>query len=96
VGGVVVHDQAHIEFGQDIGLDRVDLAQERQEFARAIAGKSPDDDLTRRYVEGSEPRQRAGPDVIVAEPHRQQARSSARIWLFSSTHSIRARSGGSR
>ena len=48
VGGVVVHDQAHFEFGRDIALD---LAQEAQELASAMTRIATPDDLAGRCVQ---------------------------------------------
>ena len=51
VGGVVVHDQAHFEFGRDIALD---LAQEAQELASAMTRIATPDDLAGRRVQSRE------------------------------------------
>src|SRR3954447_7211463 len=101
VGRIVVADQVDVEVGRDLG---VQLAQELAELAGPVASVQRPDHLAAGHVEGGEQRGGAGPDVVVSSPlghpgiigSTGAVRFSAWIWLFSSTHSTSARSGGSR
>ena len=101
MGGGVVENQVHVEFGGYFG---VDLAQEPQELGGAVAGVQRSDDLSAGQVQGGVEAGGAVADVVVAGArrgagqHRETGavRLRAWIWVFSSTHSTNARSGGSR
>ena len=76
----------------------------RDELLGAVPTKAAADHFAGLDIEGGEQRQRAMALIVVGASfglpglHRQQwcVLSSAWIWLFSSTHSTTARSGGSR
>ena len=101
VGGVVVDDEMDVEPGWHVDLD---VTQEGEELLMAMAGFALGDDRAVKHVEGGEQRGCAVALVVVgdafdvAEPHGKHGwvRSRAWIWLFSSTQSTTALSGGSR
>jgi hypothetical protein len=87
----------NVEIRPDVGLDRV---QESVEFARPMTGGATPDDFSCGRVEGGEQRGRAVTGIMMAAPFglarthwgakgwgsEGWQRSSAWIWLFSSTH----------
>ncbi len=101
VGAVVVEDQVHLEVLGDLAVDEL---QEGQELLVAVAGQAQAHDLAGGGIEGGE--EGGGPVALVVVRHGHRpallhgklgwVRSSAWIWLFSSTQSTTARSGGSR
>ena len=101
VGGVVVEDQVEIEgFGRLL----IDGAQEAQKLLMAVTPHALSDDRTGGDIKGGEQRScsmplvimghRAGPPLLDRQPG--WVRSSAWTWLFSSTLSTMALSGGLR
>src|SRR6516165_3301153 len=102
VGGVVVEDQVEIEgFGRLL----IDGAQEAQKLLMAVTPHALSDDRTGGDIKGGEQRScsmpliimghRAGPPpFLIGSPG--WVRSSAWTWLFSSTLSTMALSGGLR
>ena len=101
VGGVVVDDQMQIEIGGSLA---VDLFEEVQELLGPMAGQAFADDRASRDIESRKERRGAVALVswvmVPARPFFKGkpgcVRSSAWIWLFSSTESTSAFSGGSR
>ena len=101
VRGVVVDDEMDVELGRHIGLD---VAQECEELLVTMAGFALGDDRAVEHVEGGEQGGGAvtlvvvGNALDVAKPmgSRGWVRSRAWIWLFSSTQSTTALSGGLR
>ena len=101
VGGAVVDDQVQVEIRRCL---LVDAFQKAQEFAMPMAGQAFADDHPGQHVERGEQGGGAvtfvvvghGPDrpFLIGNPG--WVRSSAWIWLFSSTDSTSALSGGSR
>src|ERR1035441_7753905 len=99
VSSVVVHNQVNVQFFGHVVLDGV---EEVAEFLGAMALLVLADDLTGPGVQrgkqagGSVPHIVVGAALDLPRPHGQQraVRSSAWIWLFSSTHKTSARSGG--
>src|SRR6267154_3717510 len=99
VGGVVVAHQVHVKVR---GYGLVDRGQELLEFDGAVAAVQFADDRAVGDVEGGEQAGDAVPQVVVGAPlgharhHRQHRLGPVQcIWLFSSTHSTTALSGGS-
>src|SRR3954468_19706501 len=101
VGGVVVDHQVQIEVGRRA---LVDDAEEADELLVAVPLGAMSDDGARLHVEGGEQRRGTVPLVVVRHGAssallQRQTRLGAveRLdWLFSSTASTSARSGGSR
>lgn len=101
VGDVVVHDQMQVQIGWGL---LVDLAQEVQELLVPMLGANTRDHLSVGHIECGEQGRRAVANVVVGDPldvanpmgSTGCVRSSAWIWLFSSTHSTSAWSGGFR
>ena len=101
VGAVVIDDQVQVELVGELAVER---AQELQELLVAVARQALADDAAVERVQRGE--QRGGAVALVVVGHRAGAapfigrlgwvRSSAWIWLFSSTHSTSAFSGGLR
>ena len=101
VGGVVVDHQMNLEIGRHVAVDMLQKGQKLLvPVARATLGEHPTVGDVERGKQGC----RAMSKVIVvnaidiAEAKRQDrlVRSSAWIWLFSSTHNTTACSGGLR
>ena len=101
VGGVVVDDEMDVELSRHVGLD---VTQEGEELLMAMAGFALGDDRAVEHVEGGEQGGRAVALIVVghafdvAEAHGKHGLGGSRawIWLFSSTHSTTALSGGLR
>ena len=100
VGGVVVHDQMHVEIAGDGCFD---LVEEIAELAGAVARIALADDGAGGDVERGEQRRRAMALIVVASPRRPGQGASAAsagcgrapgFAIFSSTHNTMARSGG--
>src|SRR5215469_4821303 len=100
VSGIVVEDDVDILLGWDFSVDGVD---EADELLMAVPLHVAADDGAVEHVHRGEQCGGSVPDVVMghgAEPpllHRQTrlVRSSAWIWLFSSTDSTMACAGGS-
>ena len=100
VGGVVVEDDVDQLAGRDLGLDGV---EEADELLMAVALHVAADDRAVEHVEGGEQGGGAVPLVVVGHGAGRPffigrpgwVRSSAWIWLFSSTESTMAWAGGS-
>ena len=98
---VVVEDQANVRVSRHL---RVDSLQEAEELLTPMPAMTLADDLARGDIERREQRRRPVPAVVVrpalrrTEGQGQNRRGAveAWIWLFSSTLSTDARSGGSR
>ena len=101
VNAVVVQNKMNVQFCGHVLLDG---AEKTPKFAGAMTAMQLSQHLAAGQVEGSEPTGGAVPFVVVGAAFdlsrrrgsRGAVRSNAWIWLFSSTHSTRARSGGSR
>ena len=101
VGGVVVDDEMDIELGRHIGLD---VTQEGEKLLMTMARFALGDHRAVEHVESSEQGGRTVAAVVVGhafnvtEPMGSMGwvRSRAWIWLFSSTQSTTALSGGLR
>ena len=91
VRGVVVGDQVEIEIGEGFS---VDLLEKLEEFPGAMARHAFTDDLACRHIERREQSCRAARPFLSGKPG--CVRSRAWIWLFSSTESTKAFSGGLR
>src|SRR5579862_569983 len=65
VGGVIVHDQVNVEIARHVALD---LAQEAQELAAAMAGITAPDDLAGRRVESGEQAEGSVTGIVVGAP----------------------------
>jgi hypothetical protein len=65
VSGVIVHDQVNVEIAREIALD---LAQEAQEFAAAMAGIATTDDLAGGRVERGEQAKGSMTRIVVGAP----------------------------
>ena len=97
----VVHHQMLVLLGWHVGLDR---AQELEEFTAAMTSMQFANDFARGNVQRREQCGRAVAHIVVRASLRDArgrgsmgcVRSSAWIWLFSSTHKTMAFSGGSR
>ena len=96
VGAVVVEDHVDLE---SLGDLTVNGAQELQELAVAVPGKTLADHHSGQHVQRGE-QGRCPVALVPARPFFKGSdgcvRSSAWIWLFSSTHSTTALSGGFR
>src|ERR1043166_5825070 len=101
VGSVIVHDDMNVEV---LGNLSVDLFDEVQKLSGTMPLVAFADDETGGDVERGKQRSRAmtdigvGPALRHTRHHRQTgcSRSSAWIWLFSSTLRTNARLGGDR
>lgn len=99
VRGVIVPDEMNLKSLGDVGLD---LVEELSELARPVTAITLSNHVTRRDVEGGKKRGCAVARVVMATPATWPGRigsmgwlrSNAWIWLFSSTQSTTACSGG--
>ena len=95
--GVLSHRQMDIELAGDLGFKR---AQELEELPAAVARQALGNEPAGGDVQRREQRGRAVAHVVVGASldlaRSGRERSRAWIWLFSSTQSTSARSGGSR
>ena len=99
VGGVIFNDQMHVLLSRGLAVDRIEKADE---LLMPVATHALADDLAVEQVKRGEQGGCPVPLIVMGDvPQRPRfigspgwVRSSAWIWLFSSTDSTRACSGG--